>query len=246
MTPTISTRALTAALAIALTAVVAADDATDLRAMTDKRFSANAVSDRAFYEALLAPNAVVSLPFRVPLTKQAYLDEEFNGRSPADRRAAAKIADFRAQVDGDTAVVTYSVIEPTPLGTQTFEARTNRLDTYVRSRGQWRLLSMVVAEAEVWPPVAKVDPAVLKTYAGTYELSPGIRVFVTLDKGRLMQSTPGQPAVELFAENETTFFDRTDSPLARTIFERDAAGAVVAQIYRAHGQQLRAARVPGR
>ena len=49
---------------------------------------------------------------------------------------------------------------------------------------------------------------------------------------------------ELFPENATTFFDRTDSPLARTVFERDVSGAVVAQVYRAQGQELRAWKLP--
>jgi hypothetical protein len=41
----------------------------------------------------------------------------------------------------------------------------------------------------------------------------------------------------------TTFFDKSDSPLARTVFERDTSGKVVAQIYRGQGQRLRARRV---
>jgi hypothetical protein len=40
-----------------------------------------------------------------------------------------------------------------------------------------------------------------------------------------------------------TFFDRSDSPQARTVFERDASGKVVAQTYRSMGQTLRAVKV---
>jgi hypothetical protein len=53
-----------------------------------------------------------------------------------------------------------------------------------------------------------------------------------------MARVTGQPPSELFPENATTFFDRTDSPLARTVFERDASGRVVAQVYRARGSEF--------
>lgn len=137
----------------------------------------------------------------------------------------------------------YDESEPTPLGGQTFEVRTSRLDTYVRIAGAWRLLSMAIVEAPSWPDVAAIDARLLDDYAGTYRLSPDIVVVVTNEKGHLMQAMTGQPKGELFAENTTTFFDRSDSPLARTVFERDASGAVVAQIYRAMGQTIRAVRV---
>ena len=58
-----------------------------------------------------------------------------------------------------------------------------------------------------------------------------------------MAAMTGQVKTELFPESATTFFDRSDSPMARTIFERDATGNVVAQIYRSHGQKLRTAKI---
>ena len=235
---------VTAASWAAPAAAQAPDPAAVMRQLTERRFAANAANDRAFYEALLAPNALVWLPFRAPLTKAAYLAEEFGSRVAGHRGAKATLSDFRAHVDGDTAVVSYTVVEPTPLGDQAFASRTHRLDTYVRRGGVWRLLSMSVAEAVGWPDVATVDAAVLASYAGTYEVSPGIRVVVTVENGRLMQAMTGQAKVELFPETPTTFFDRSDTPLARTIFERDASGAVVAQVYRAQGQTVRARRVP--
>jgi hypothetical protein len=55
-----------------------------------------------------------------------------------------------------------------------------------------------------------------------------------------MAQVSGQPKTELFPESANSFFDRTDSPYARTVFERGAAGKVVSQLYRAQGQTLRA------
>ena len=58
-----------------------------------------------------------------------------------------------------------------------------------------------------------------------------------------MAQVSGQPKTELFPESPTSFFDRTDSPYARTVFEWDASGKVVGQTYRAQGQTLRAPRI---
>jgi len=151
--------------------------------------------------------------------------------------------DFRALVAGDTAVVSYLAIEPTPLGDQRFELRTGRLDTYVRRGGDWRLVSMSMVEPPSWPDVATIDAQLYSDYAGTYQVSPGIFVVVTNEAGHLMTAMTGQSKSELFPESPTTFFDRTDSPYARTVFERDSSGRVVAQIYRLQGQRIRAAKV---
>jgi len=231
------------ALALGACAEAGADPAAELRALTQRRFEANAANDRAFYERLLARNFVLLLPGRAPLAKREYLEEEFGARPAGYRGAAVTIADLDARLDGDTAVVVYTAVEPTPLGDQSFESRSRRLDTYVRTGGQWRLLGMAVAEVPSWPDVAAVDPRLYAEYAGTYALSPTLSIVVTSEAGHLMAQVTGQPKTEMFPENATTFFDRTDSPLARTVFERDASGAVVAQVYRAQGQKLRAKKV---
>ncbi len=222
----------------------ASDPTRDLRALTEQRFAANAANDRAFYEDLLAPNFLAMLPHRAAMTKEEYLAHEFSARTGAIQAPQPTLNDFRAVMEGESATVSYRVAEPTPLGDQVFEVRTLRLDSYTRSAGRWRLLSMAMAEVPSWPDVAKIDPALLTEYAGTYQQAPGILIVVTTEGGHLWAAMTGQEKSELFPENSTTFFDRTDSPLARSIFERDAAGKVVALIYRSHDQTLRATRLP--
>jgi hypothetical protein len=220
-----------------------ADAATALRQLTERRFDANAANDRAFYERLLAENALILLPNRRPQTKKEYLDYEFLSRPAGYRGKSASVADFQAVVDDDTAVVSYLAIEPTPLGAQTFEMRTGRLDTYVRIKDEWRLLSMTMVDLPSWPDVATIDPRLYSEYAGRYQLSADVFVIVTNEAGHLMSEMTGQSKVELFPESEASFFDRTDSPFARTVFERDSSGKVVAQIYRAQGQKVRAKKI---
>lgn len=215
----------------------------ELARLTQSRFEANARNDRAFYEQLLAPNFLFLEPFRFPAKgKNAYLAEEFPAGRPS--RPRSTISNFQAQLSGDTAVVSYEVVEPFPLGGgQDFKQLSRRLDTYTRTNGAWRLTSMAVAEPPSWPPVAKVPVGLYEEYAGTYRLSGEAVAIVSIEHGHLMLQMPGQAKVELFPESANSFFDRTDSPLARTTFERDASGRVVAQVYRSGGQELRTNKV---
>jgi CubicO group peptidase (beta-lactamase class C family) len=51
-----------------------------------------------------------------------------------------------------------------------------------------------------------VSPAILKTYVGTYELTPAFSITVTLEDGQLMTQATNQPKLPVFAESETLFF----------------------------------------
>lgn len=224
-----------------LVTAVQADDAGGLRRLTERRFLAAAASDRAFYEGLLAPNFLLLDPGAAPRTKSEYLETEFApGHVPS---GAAEIEDFRALMDGDTAVASYTVAESHRIGDQVLVVRSQRVDTYARVAGRWRLQSMAIAEPPWWPAVAAVNLELFDEYAGTYRMPPDTLIIVSNEGGHLMAQVAGGEKSELLPEDETTFFDRTDSPQGRTVFERDATGKVVAQVYRLHGQALRAEKI---
>ena len=52
----------------------------------------------------------------------------------------------------------------------------------------------------------KVDPSILATYVGTYQLSPDFSIVVTLENGKLMALATHQSSVQLFPESQTEFF----------------------------------------
>ena len=214
-----------------------ANSAMEFQQLTQQRFDAYAAYDRAFYERLLAPNFMLLDSHSPPHGKKEYLDAEFPLRRAP--RGKATITDLQALVQQDTAVVSYQVVEPHLWGEQRLDEHQVRLDTYVRMSGAWRLLSTAAADPPSWPDVAPIDPKLYSEYAGTYQVSLDTLVVITNEAGHLMCEQTGERKVELLPENATTFFDKTDSPLARTVFERDASGKVVGQIYRFQGQQLR-------
>ena len=75
-----------------------------------------------------------------------------------------------------------------------------------------------------------VDPAILRQYAGSYEVAPGILLTITLEDGRLLSQGPGQPKVELFPLSKTTFFLKVAD--VRMIFDKNEEGEVFQVIIR--------------
>jgi CubicO group peptidase (beta-lactamase class C family) len=68
-----------------------------------------------------------------------------------------------------------------------------------------------------------VDPNVLASYAGRYELTPSFALTIRADGNRLFVQGTGQPEIEAFAESETDFFARVVD--AQITFDRPDTGA---------------------
>jgi hypothetical protein len=51
-----------------------------------------------------------------------------------------------------------------------------------------------------------MSEALLKPFAGVYEIQPGFNITITVEGGHLMSQATGQPKFELFAETEERFF----------------------------------------
>lgn len=64
----------------------------------------------------------------------------------------------------------------------------------------------------------------LKKYLGTYELSPGFNIEVTLEKGEVSIQATGQPKAAIYAESETKFYLKVVP--AQIEFFKDDTGAI--------------------
>lgn len=79
-----------------------------------------------------------------------------------------------------------------------------------------------------------LPPETLKTYEGTYALSPDFGFTVRLTDGKLMVQATGQAAFEMFAEKPDWFFLKvTDAQIS---FNRDASGKIVAAVLHQNGR----------
>lgn len=81
-----------------------------------------------------------------------------------------------------------------------------------------------------------VDPSVLETYVGVYQLSPAFEIAITREGSMLSLQATGQEKVQLFAESPTDFFLRIVD--AQVVFEKDAAGKVTRLILHQGGQSI--------
>jgi serine-type D-Ala-D-Ala carboxypeptidase/endopeptidase len=92
--------------------------------------------------------------------------------------------------------------------------------------------------AKYQPPQAAiaVDPKVLDTYIGRYELTPEFSISITHEQDRLYLQATGQAKFELFAETPTQFFLTVVE--AKITFIQDAQGKIDRLILDQNGQQL--------
>jgi len=93
-----------------------------------------------------------------------------------------------------------------------------------------------------YPPEVAVDPAILETYQGVYQLTPKFVLAIRAESGRLFVRGTGQPEFELFAESENRFFMRFVD--AQGTFLRDKDGAVDRLLWHQGGKYQYCPRAP--
>lgn len=81
-----------------------------------------------------------------------------------------------------------------------------------------------------------IDPAVLETYVGVYQLAPTFAITITREGASLYGQATGQQRFQLFAEAPTEFFLKVVD--AQITFEKDPAGKVTRLILHQGGQDL--------
>ncbi|MBS1789431.1 MAG: thiol-disulfide isomerase [Acidobacteria bacterium] len=88
------------------------------------------------------------------------------------------------------------------------------------------------------PPVAKLDPKILDSYAGKYEVMPGILASVTRDGNKLIVAIPMRAKLEFVPTSETQFF-LTGSDTDLTIVKNDKGEVVEAVIGNMHAKKVK-------
>ena len=93
-----------------------------------------------------------------------------------------------------------------------------------------------------YPPEITIDPAVLATYQGVYQMTPAFALAIRADSGRLFVRATGQNEFELFAEGENRFFMRIVD--AQGTFLRNKDGIVDRLLWHQGGKYQYCPRVP--
>jgi CubicO group peptidase (beta-lactamase class C family) len=102
-----------------------------------------------------------------------------------------------------------------------------------------------IAAAYHWPDfqpkvraTVTVDPKILASYAGTYELNPKFSLVVRVEDGHLVTQGTGQSSFDMLAESETKFFPTSFD--AEIEFFTDAQGNVSHIVLRQNGRETKA------
>jgi D-alanyl-D-alanine-carboxypeptidase/D-alanyl-D-alanine-endopeptidase len=93
-----------------------------------------------------------------------------------------------------------------------------------------------------YPPEIAVDPAVLATYQGVYQMTPTFALAIRAEAGRLFVRATGQSEYELFAESENRFFLRVVD--AQGTFLRNKDGTVDRLLWHQGGAYRYCPRMP--
>jgi len=154
-----------------------------------------------------------------------------------------KVTDFQLERHGASAVTTYIADETLDYHGQVLKTKFRTTDAWLREGRDWKMISSMTLAVLGDPPAIKPTAAILKDYAGRYELTPDIHYTVREEQGRLLGQRDGGKEVELQAEAPDLFFV-AGSPRSRKVFYRDPGGRVVGFGDRREGQDIKWKRIP--
>ena len=225
---------VTRRLLVALGLTMSAAGGSAARAQLSPRDSSVLVSiTRQIVDAITPGD---SLPWaRVLAPDWFMIDEEGHRMSRADflrsmhplphgQHGSLSIANWYATGDANVAAVTYDIDEVHDYYGTRLRTRFHATDTYVHRSGRWwQLASQVTALPTPVAGVA-VPASRAREYAGTYELTSGVRITVAADdSGLTVASSGGQPR-QLYALEARIFVRH--GVRGFWVFEHDSTGAV--------------------
>lgn len=123
------------------------------------------------------------------------------------------------------AVLSYDIDEWHDYHGQELRTRFHSTDTWVRERSGWKMLTSQVTALPRPIEGRAVARAILDAYAGTYELTPEIRLRIVATDTGLALERDGRPTDRLHAIDERIFIRH--GARGFWLFERDSKGAIV-------------------
>ena len=225
---------LAGAALVAEPAVAAPDPALaqQLQAKTQAMVDAIATGDKAVWDAALDPAVVYVTEDGVVKTKAQYLSDL--APLPAELSGQIRVGDFKLDRQGTTAVASYVDYENLDYYGQLIRTRFRVTDVWIQKPDGWKLIASQTLALLDDPPAVVLSPAIAAQYAGQYELTLDIHYLITVVGNRVIAQRQGGKLFEMKAEAPDVFFF-AGKPRERWIFQRDAAGKVVALVDRRGG-----------
>jgi len=196
----------------------------EIVAIIQKLMDAVAAGDKGVWEKYVSPDLIYTDENWKVLTKKEMVDSL--SPLPKGYSGSIKVANVRSRINGDAAIISWEALEEEFVFGQRLAPVYLVTDTYFKRGGQWQLVAeqITVRPSERRP--IPVDPKIYESFAGEYELTPGVIYKVTVEDGKLMGQRTGRDKQELLPADVNTYFVK-GTIRGEKVFIRDARGNVV-------------------
>ncbi len=125
---------------------------------------------------------------------------------PKGYSGSIKVVNAKSRIIGNTAILSYDADETETIWGQNLTARYHSTDTWMFRNGAWQIVASQTLRYYEDPAPGNADRKRYAGYAGTYELSPGITMVVSVEGDKLYAQREGRPREELIPEAPEIFF----------------------------------------
>lgn len=201
---------------------------------TQELFDAVAPGDKGPFERYFAEDSMFFDEKGRSMDKAALIKDI--APLPKGYSGSIRVVNAKSRIVGDTAILSYDLDESETVFGQDLKARYHETDTWMRRGGEWQIVAGQVLRYYEDPAAGKAGAKMLASYAGSYEITPGVTISVTAENGRLYAQRGKGPKEELIPESCDIFFRKGVE--GRTLFRQDENGKVEALIVRRNNEDL--------
>ena len=155
---------------------------------------------------------------------------------PSGYSGSIKLVKAQSHIEGNVAVLSYDLDETETIFGQSMKARYHGTDTWLRRKGEWRIIAGQMLRYYDDPAPGAADTTRYRDYAGTYQLAPGNTLSVTTNGRQLYRQKAQGPVVELIPEATDIFFRKGIE--GRILFRRAQNGKIDALIDRRNNEDI--------
>ena len=181
-----------------------------------------AVGDKGLWDKRLLDSCLITIEDGSMITKQKMIAEL--NPLPKGYVGRIQIIEPKFQLYGNTAVISFINDEYLELFKQKIHTQYRQTDTWLKIKGEWKMIAMQLFEIPKNPPPIQIDSNQLAKFRGIYELSDERKCTISLENGKLFAKKGNGEPQELLAETENVFFRKNDGRV-RVIFLKTDDGS---------------------